>query len=172
MERPFRDKRIIGVTSHRRENFGDGMEAIASAIRRLAAPEDVAPIFPVHLNPNVWKVMDRRLAGLDNVALVEPLDYLHFVQPLEISALMPTDSGGVQEEASAFSKPVLVMRETTERPEGVAAGTSRLVGANPDRVVAKAERLLDDEDAYAAMARAHNRFGDGRSATRIAKLLA
>ena len=172
LEERFSGKRVIGVTSHRRENFGEGMEAVASAICRLAARNDVALVFPVHSNPNVREVMHGRLAGLDNVALVEPLDYPDFVRLLEISTLMLTDSGGVQEEAPSLGTPVLVMRETTERPEGVAAGTARLVGTDPDRIVAEAERLLDDRAAYAAMARAHNPFGDGRSAARIAELLA
>lgn len=172
LEARFAGKRIIGLTSHRRENFGQGMEAIAEAVARLAARPDVAVIFPVHLNPNVRAVMSRRLAGLDNVALIEPLDYPHFARLLDISALMLTDSGGVQEEAPALGKPVLVMRETTERPEGVAAGTARLVGTDAGRIVAETARLLDDEGAYAAMARAHNPFGDGRAARRIVELLA
>jgi len=172
LERRFAGKRVIGVTSHRRENFGQGMEAIAEAIRRLATRPDVAMIFPVHLNPNVRSVMNERLAGLENVALIEPLDYLHFARLLDISTLMLTDSGGVQEEAPALGKPVLVMRETTERPEGIEAGTARLVGTDADCIVAETERLLDDDGAYAAMARAHNPFGDGRSAVRIANLLA
>ena len=172
IERRFLGKRIIGVTSHRRENFGEGMEAIATAISRLAARDDLALVFPVHLNPNVRAVMNRRLAGLDNVALIEPLDYPHFVRLLEIATLILTDSGGVQEEAPALGKPVLVMRETTERPEGVAASTAKLVGADSDKIVAETERQLDDAEAYAAMARAHNPFGDGRSAPRIVELLA
>jgi len=172
LERRFAGKRIVGVTSHRRENFGGGMEAIAEAIRRLAARPDVAMIFPVHLNPNVRSVMSERLAGLENVALIEPLDYPHFARLLDISTLMLTDSGGVQEEAPALGKPVLVMRETTERPEGIEAGTAKLVGTNADRIVAEAERLLDHDAAYAAMARAHNPFGDGHSAARIVELLA
>jgi UDP-N-acetylglucosamine 2-epimerase (non-hydrolysing) len=172
LEQRFAGKRIIGVTSHRRENFGGGMEAIADAIRRLAARPDVAMIFPVHLNPNVRQVMNERLAGLSNVALIEPLDYPHFARLLAISTLLLTDSGGVQEEAPALGKPVLVMRETTERPEGIEAGTAKLVGTDADRIVAEAERLLDDQAAYAAMARAHNPFGDGRSAARILELLA
>lgn len=172
LEQRFSGKRIIGVTSHRRENFGEGMEAIAGAIRRLAARPDVAVIFPVHLNPNVRSVMNQRLAGLENVALIEPLDYPHFARLLDISTLLLTDSGGVQEEAPALGKPVLVMRETTERPEGVKAGTAKLVGTDADRIVAEAERLLDDAASYSAMARAHNPFGDGRSAARIADLLA
>lgn len=172
LERRFAGRRIIGVTSHRRENFGEGMRAIADAVRRLAARGDVALIFPVHLNPNVRPVMEAQLAGLANVALMEPLDYPHFARLLDICHLMLTDSGGVQEEAPALGKPVLVMRQTTERPEGVEAGTALLVGTDADRITAEAERLLDDEAAYAAMARAHNPFGDGRSAARIAELLA
>jgi UDP-N-acetylglucosamine 2-epimerase (non-hydrolysing) len=172
LEERFAGKRIVGVTSHRRENFGEGMEAIAGAIRRLAERDDVALIFPVHLNPNVRTVMNERLGGLANVALIEPLDYPNFARLLAISTLMLTDSGGVQEEAPALGKPVLVMRETTERPEGIAAGTAKLVGTDADRIVAEAARLLDEEAAYAAMARAHNPFGDGRSAARIAELLA
>lgn len=172
LEARFAGKRIIGVTSHRRENFGGGMEGIADAIRRLAARGDVAMIFPVHLNPNVRKVMNERLAGLDNVALIEPLDYPHFARLLDICTLMLTDSGGVQEEAPALGKPVLVMRETTERPEGIEAGTARLVGTDADTIVAETARLLDDAQAYEAMAQAHNPFGDGKSSGRIADLLA
>ena len=172
LEARFAGKHILGMTSHRRENFGEGMEAIAEAIGRLAQRDDVALIFPVHLNPNVRKVMNERLAGLDNVALIEPLDYPHFARLLAICDLMLTDSGGVQEEAPALGKPVLVMRETTERPEGLAGGTARLVGTDADRIVAEATRLLDDADAYAAMSRAHNPFGDGGSAARIVELLA
>jgi UDP-N-acetylglucosamine 2-epimerase (non-hydrolysing) len=172
LEARFAGKRIIGMTSHRRENFGDGMEGIASAVKRLAAREDIAVIFPVHLNPNVRKVMNEALGGLDNVALIEPLDYPHFARLLDIAHLMLTDSGGVQEEAPALGKPVLVMRETTERPEGVEAGTAKLVGTDADTIVAEVTRLLDDEAAYAAMAKAHNPFGDGHSAARICDLLA
>jgi UDP-N-acetylglucosamine 2-epimerase (non-hydrolysing) len=172
LERRFAKRRIVAVTTHRRESFGAGMDAIAAAVRRLAARPDVAVIFPVHPNPAVREVMERELGGLANVALVAPLDYPHFVRLLGIADLLLTDSGGVQEEAPALGKPVLVMRETTERPEGVAAGTARLVGTDPDRIVAEAEWLLDDPAAYAAMARAHNPFGDGRSAARIVELLA
>jgi UDP-N-acetylglucosamine 2-epimerase (non-hydrolysing) len=172
LEARFVGKRIIGVTSHRRESFGDGMQAIAAAIRRLAARPDVAVIFPVHLNPNVRQVMERELAGLANVALIEPLDYPHFARLLGLAHLMLTDSGGVQEEAPALGKPVLVMRETTERPEGIAVGTAKLVGTDADAIVTEAERLLDDEAAYSTMARAHNPFGDGKSAGRIVELLA
>jgi UDP-N-acetylglucosamine 2-epimerase (non-hydrolysing) len=172
LEQRFAGKRIVAVTTHRRESFGAGMQAIATAIRRLAARPDVAVIFPLHLNPEVRGVMERELAGLDNVALIEPLDYPHFARLLAIATLILTDSGGVQEEAPALGTPVLVMRATTERPEGVAAGTARLVGTDPERIVAEAARLLDDPAAHAAMARAHNPFGDGRSAARIVELLA
>ena len=172
LEQRFAGRRIIGVTTHRRENFGEGMRQIAEAVRRIAARPDVAVIFPVHLNPNVRSIMQAELAGLDNVALIEPLDYPHFARLMAISTLMLTDSGGVQEEAPALGKPVLVMRETTERPEGVEAGTARLVGTDAERIVAETSRLLDDNEAYAAMARAHNPFGDGKAATRIVELLA
>jgi UDP-N-acetylglucosamine 2-epimerase (non-hydrolysing) len=168
----FSGKRIIGVTSHRRENFGGGLEAIAEAVRRIAARDDVAVIFPVHPNPNVRKVMDAALAGLSNVAMIEPLDYPHFARLLGMAEIMLTDSGGVQEEAPALGKPVLVMRETTERPEGVEAGTAKLVGTSADTIVSEIFTLLDDKGAYEAMARAHNPFGDGRSAARIVQLIA
>ena len=172
LEQRFAGKRIIGMTSHRRENFGEGMQNIANAVKRIASRPDVAVIFPVHMNPNVRAVMNEQLEGLDNVALIEPLDYPHFARLLDISHLMLTDSGGVQEEAPALGKPVLVMRETTERPEGVVAGTAKLVGTDTDTIVRETERLLDDGEAYSAMARAHNPFGDGMAAARIAELLA
>ncbi|WP_374284870.1 non-hydrolyzing UDP-N-acetylglucosamine 2-epimerase [Novosphingobium sp.] len=171
LEARFEGKRIIGVTSHRRENFGGGMEAIAEAIRQIAARPDVAVIFPVHLNPNVRAVMNTALAGLDNVALIEPLDYPHFARLLSIAEIMLTDSGGVQEEAPALGKPVLVMRETTERPEGVSAGTARLVGTETATIVTEIFTLLDDKAAYASMAQAHNPFGDGHAARRIVERL-
>ena len=172
LETRFAGRRIIGVTSHRRENFGGGLEAIARAIRSIAARPDVALIFPVHPNPNVRRVMEADLVGLDNVALIEPLDYPHFARLLAIADIMLTDSGGVQEEAPALGKPVLVMRETTERPEGIAAGTARLVGTDSSRIVSEIFTLLDDKAAYGAMARAHNPFGDGKSAFRIRELIA
>jgi len=168
----FAGRRIIAVTSHRRENFGDGMANIAGAIRDIAAREDVAVIFPVHPNPNVRRVMDAALADLPNVAMVEPLDYPNFVGLLDACEIVLTDSGGVQEEAPSLGKPVLVMRETTERPEGVAAGTARLVGTDRARIVAEIFTLLDDKAAYGAMARAHNPFGDGQAAARIARIIA
>ena len=172
LERRFAGRRVIGVTTHRRENFGGGLEAIARAVRRIAARNDVALIFPVHPNPNVRAVMDAALGDLANVAMIAPLDYPHFARLLGLAELVLTDSGGVQEEAPALGKPVLVMRETTERPEGVAAGTARLVGTDEDSIVSEVFTLLDDKAAYEAMARAHNPFGDGRSAARIVELLA
>lgn len=168
----FAGKRTIAVTSHRRENFGDGMKAIAEAIAAIAARPDVAVVFPVHPNPHVRRAMEPILGGLSNVALIDPLDYPHFVRLLAISDLVLTDSGGVQEEAPAFGKPVLVMRETTERPEGIAAGTAKLVGTDKARIVSEVFRLLDDKDAYSAMARAHNPFGDGTAAKQIAEIVA
>ncbi|HKY81497.1 MAG TPA: UDP-N-acetylglucosamine 2-epimerase (non-hydrolyzing) [Sphingobium sp.] len=168
----FAGKRIVAVTSHRRENFGGGMEAIARSIADIAARPDVAVIFPVHPNPNVRPVMESVLGGLPNVAMIEPLDYPHFVRLLDMCHLVLTDSGGVQEEAPSLGKPVLVMRETTERPEGIAAGTAKLVGTDRARIVAQVLALLDDEAAYAAMARAHNPFGDGHAAERIAAVIA
>jgi UDP-N-acetylglucosamine 2-epimerase (non-hydrolysing) len=168
----FSGRRIIAVTSHRRENFGEGMKAIADAIAGIAARDDVAVIFPVHPNPHVRSAMEPILGGLSNVALIDPLDYPHFVRLLGMSSLVLTDSGGVQEEAPSLGKPVLVMRETTERPEGIAAGTARLVGTDTNRIVSEIFSLLDDESAYNAMARAHNPFGDGRAAERIAEIIA
>jgi UDP-N-acetylglucosamine 2-epimerase (non-hydrolysing) len=167
----FSDRKIIGVTSHRRENLGDGLTNIASALRTIAERDDVALIFPVHLNPKVRAIMQDALGDLDNVAMIEPLDYPNFVSLLNHCSFMMTDSGGVQEEAPALGKPVLVMRDTTERPEGVAAGTAKLVGTDKDVILAEATRLLDDEDYYLAMARAHNPFGDGKASQRIADII-
>ncbi len=172
LENRLAGKRIIAVTSHRRENLGHGLDNIALALRRIAARPDVAVVFPLHPNPAVRTVMERALGGLSNVALIDPLDYPHFVRLLGWCEIMLTDSGGVQEEAPALGKPVLVMRETTERPEGVAAGTARLVGTDEDRIVTEIFTLLDDNSAYQAMARAHNPFGDGRASARIVERLA
>lgn len=168
----FAGKRIVAVTSHRRENFGQGMKAIADAIAAIAARNDVAVVFPVHPNPHVRSAMEPILGDLANVALIDPLDYPHFVRLLGMSELVLTDSGGVQEEAPSLGKPVLVMRETTERPEGVEAGTARLVGTDKERIVSEIFKLLDDDAAYDAMARAHNPFGDGTAAQQIAEIIA
>jgi len=168
----FAGRRIILVTTHRRENFGDGMMNIARAIGRIADRPDVAVLFPMHPNPHVGQAMDAVLGQRDNVARIAPLDYPHFIRALELADLVLTDSGGVQEEAPSLGRPVLVMRETTERPEGIAAGTARLVGTDESRIVSEVSTLLDDKDLYAAMARAHNPFGDGQAAARIAKAIA
>lgn len=168
----FSGKRIIAVTAHRRENFGRGMEQIAAALQQLAAREDVAVIYPMHPNPNVSKVMQPALTGAENVALIEPLDYLGFVAMMEASDLVLTDSGGIQEEAPSLGKPVLVMRDTTERPEGIKAGTAALVGANTKAILENAYRLLDDPDAYSAMAQAHNPYGNGTASAQIAEIIA
>ena len=168
----FAGKRIVLVTTHRRENFGDGMASIARSIARIAARDDVAVIFPMHPNPNVGAVMDDLLGTPANVARIAPLDYTHFIRALELCDLALTDSGGVQEEAPALGKPVLVMRDTTERPEGVTAGTAKLIGTDEDRIVSEVFTLLDDKAAYSAMARAHNPFGDGQASNRIARIVA
>jgi UDP-N-acetylglucosamine 2-epimerase (non-hydrolysing) len=170
-EARFRGRKIIGITTHRRENFGDGMDNIAAAIRAIAARDDVACIFPVHMNPNVRAVMEAALCDLPNVAMIEPLDYPNFVRLLSISHILLTDSGGVQEEAPALGKPVLVMRDTTERPEGINAGTAKLIGTDKDRIISQIFTLLDDDTAYAAMARAHNPFGDGHASQRTAEII-
>lgn len=166
------NRRMVLATAHRRENFGGGMEAIARAVARLAERPDLSVLLPVHPNPNVVSVMDRFLGRHTNVIRIEPLDYPHFVRALDLCHLALTDSGGVQEEAPALGKPVLVMRETTERPEGVAVGAARLVGADEDRIVSEVFKLLDDKPAYEAMARAPNPYGDGRAAGRIAEIVA
>jgi len=168
----FAQRRIIAVTAHRRENFGAGMEQIALALQGLAARDDVAIIYPLHPNPKVAQVMRPALAGLDNIALINPLDYLDFVAMMAACDIVLTDSGGIQEEAPSLGKPVLVMRDTTERPEGVAAGTAKLVGADTAVIIAETTRLLDDRGAYEGMAKAHNPYGDGAASRRIANLIA
>ena len=168
----FSGRRIIAVTTHRRENFGEGMAKIARAVADVAKRPDVAVIFPVHPNPHIRPIVEKALSGFKNVALIRPLDYPHFVRLLGMAELVLTDSGGVQEEAPALGKPVLVMRETTERPEGVAAGAALLVGTDCRRIVAEVFRLLDDKAAYAGMALARTPYGDGRAAERIARIVA
>ena len=160
-------KRVVLVTGHRRESFGGGFERICRAIARVAARDDVEIIYPVHLNPNVKGPVEERLGGIDNVRLIAPQDYLPFVYLMERADVILTDSGGVQEEAPSLGKPVLVMRDTTERPEAVEAGTVRLVGTDENLIVAEMFRLLDDNDAYRSMSRAHNPYGDGLAADRI-----
>ena len=167
----FAGRKIVLVTTHRRENFGDGMTNIAHALARIADRDDAAILFPMHPNPQVGAVMDDVLGDRANIARIAPLDYPHFIRALDCCDLALTDSGGVQEEAPALGKPVLVMRDTTERPEGVAAGTARLIGTDRDRIVAEVFTLLDDRTAHAAMARAHNPFGDGHASERIARII-
>ncbi len=165
--------RLLLITGHRRENFGAGFERICEAIARLARRyPGMDLVYPVHLNPNVQEPVNRLLSGIANVHLIEPQDYLPFVWLMARSTLILTDSGGVQEEAPSLGKPVLVMRDTTERPEAVAAGTVRLVGTDTDAIVAGASLLLDDADEYRRMSVAHNPYGDGRACERIAQALA
>ncbi len=165
-------RKLIAVTTHRRESFGEGIESICRALARLAARDDVHVVLPVHRNPNVLDVVTRNLGGERNVTLLEPLGYVPFVDLMRRAHLLITDSGGVQEEGPSFGKPVLVMREKTERPEAVEAGTSMLVGTDADRIYGAAARLLEDEGAYGRMARAGNPYGDGHASERIADALA
>lgn len=164
-------KRLILVTGHRRENFGQGFENICHALAQLAQRPDVQIVYPVHLNPQVQEPVRRILGNVPNVVLIEPQDYLPFVYLMDKSSIIITDSGGVQEEAPSLGKPVLVMRDTTERPEAVEAGTVKLVGTDTATIVHQATELLDNSSAYQAMARAHNPYGDGQAAARIASLL-
>jgi len=166
---PYLDatKRLVLVTGHRRENFGAGFEAMCQALRAIAAQPGVQVVYPVHLNPNVQETVHRILRGVSNVHLIDPLDYLPFVYLMKRSHIILTDSGGIQEEAPSLAKPVLVMRDTTERPEAVAAGTVRLVGTDRDKIVSETLRLLTDEAAYQHMAYAHNPYGDGQACQRI-----
>jgi len=170
---PFLDqnKKLILVTGHRRENFDGGIDRICTALKVLATRGDVQIVYPVHPNPNVRNVVEAQLSGVPNIHLVDPQDYLPFLYLQKRSYLVLTDSGGVQEEAPSLGKPVLVMRENTERPEGVAAGTARLVGTDIDLITSNANRLLDDPAAYRGMAEKHNPYGDGRASARIVEEL-
>ncbi len=165
------DKKLILVTGHRRENQHGGLEKICVAMRGLASRGDIQVVYPVHLNPKVQQAAASVLKGVDDVHLIPPLDYLPFVWLMDRSHLIVTDSGGIQEEAPSLGKPVLVTRDTTERPEAVDAGTVRLTGADTDAILWEAERLLDDPAAYATMAQAHNPYGDGQAADRIVQCL-
>ena len=168
----WKQSRFVLITGHRRENFGDGLLRICEALRDLANHfADVHFVYPVHLNPNVQKPVHRILAGLYNVHLIEPLNYEPFVYLLNHSCLVLTDSGGIQEEAPSLGKPVLVMRDVTERPEAVEAGTVALVGANRERIVDGIVRLLEDQAHYQQMSRAHNPYGDGKACRRILDVL-
>ena len=164
-------KRLILVTAHRRENFGKPFENICHAIKELATREDVEIVYPVHLNPNVQEPVNRILKGTPRVTLLPPLDYRPMVHLMKHAKLLITDSGGLQEEAPSLGIPVLVLRETTERPEGIEAGTLKLVGTETSQIVREAERLLDDPAAHAKMAKAVNPYGDGHAAERIIQTL-
>jgi UDP-N-acetylglucosamine 2-epimerase (non-hydrolysing) len=165
------DKKLILVTAHRRENFGKPLEDICHAIKKLAAHGDVEIVYPVHLNPNVQRPVHRILENVNHITLLPPLDYLPLVGVMKHSTLILTDSGGIQEEAPALGIPVLVLREVTERPEGIEAGTLKLVGTDAQRIVEEATRLLEDKSAYDAMAKAANPFGDGHAAEHIVRAL-
>jgi UDP-N-acetylglucosamine 2-epimerase (non-hydrolysing) len=164
-------KKLILVTAHRRENFGEPLENICRALKELASRGDVQIVYPVHLNPRVQEPVNRILKDVNHITLLPPLDYLLLVHLMKHATLILTDSGGIQEEAPAFGVPVLVLREVTERPEGVVAGALKLVGTGASHIVREARRLLDDESAYAAMAKTSNPFGDGHAAERIVQSL-
>ncbi|EOS93600.1 UDP-N-acetylglucosamine 2-epimerase (non-hydrolyzing) [Erwinia tracheiphila] len=171
---PFLDasKKMILVTGHRRESFGGGFERICSALAEIAHRHpDAQIVYPVHLNPNVSEPVNRILRDIDNIVLIEPQEYLSFVYLMLRSWMILTDSGGIQEEAPSLGKPVLVMRDTTERPEAVEAGTVRLVGTDVKKIVSEVTRLLMDEEAYQSMNRAHNPYGDGLACQRIVQAL-
>ncbi len=169
---PDGNKKIILVTGHRRENFGQGFEDICEALKKIAdTNKDVEIIYPVHLNPNVQEPVMRIIGNVKNIRLIDPLDYEPFVYLMNKSYLILTDSGGVQEEAPSLGKPVLVMRDTTERPEAVSAGTVKLVGTNKFLIFDEAQKLLNNEDAYRKMSLAHNPYGDGKASERIIDVL-
>jgi len=161
-------KKLIVVTAHRRESFGQGFENICAALLRLGRRGDVQIAYPVHRNPNVLEPVERLLGGNPNILLLPPLDYVPFVDLMTRAALLLTDSGGIQEEGPSLGKPILVMREKTERPEAVEAGTVKLVGTDEDRIVREASLLLDSDDERARMSRVHNPYGDGHASRRIA----
>ncbi len=162
------DKRLILVTAHRRENFGEPLRQICAAIREIVASyRDVHVVYPVHLNPNVRGAVYEQLAGVAGITLLDPLEYLPLVHLMKASCLVLTDSGGLQEEAPSLGKPVLVLREVTERPEGVAAGTVKIAGTDRRRIIAETARLLEDRAEYERMSRAINPYGDGHASERI-----
>lgn len=164
-------KKLIVVTAHRRESFGEGFQRICSALAQLAQRGDVQIVYPVHPNPNVEGPVKANLAGLPNVFLVEPLDYVAFVDLMRRAYLLVTDSGGIQEEGPSLGKPILVLREKTERPEAVEAGTVKLVGTDVERILEQARLLLDAPEEYQRMARVHNPYGDGCASRRIGGLI-
>lgn len=167
-----RDRKMVLVTGHRRESFGGGFEGICRAIREIAETPDVQIVYPVHLNPNVREPVNRMLSGVPNIHLLEPAGYDEFIYLMDRAYLILTDSGGIQEEAPSFGKPVLIMRETTERREAIDAGVAKLVTTDYERIVAETNALLTQPQAYAAMVRVSNPFGDGTAARRIAENVA
>lgn len=168
----WKNKRFVLITGHRRENFGEGFLEICEAIKVLATHNnDTHFVYPVHLNPNVQKPVNEILSGLENIWLIEPLEYEEFVYLLNYSYLVLTDSGGIQEEAPSLGKPVLVMRDVTERPEAVEAGTVKLVGASKKNIIASIDTLLNDKGLYSKMSKAHNPYGDGRACDRIVNFI-
>ncbi len=171
---PFLDdgQKMILVTGHRRESFGGGFERICRALKTLALKyPEIQIVYPVHLNPNVQEPVKKYLDGIDNIYLIPPQEYLPFVYLMMSSHLILTDSGGIQEEAPSLGKPVLVMRETTERPEAIEAGTVKLVGTSVDGIISEVSMLLDDAGAYQRMSLAHNPYGDGHACERIIRAL-
>ncbi len=164
-------KKLIVVTAHRRESFGEGFVRICSALAHLSERPDVQIVYPVHPNPNVRGPVEKYLSGRKNIVLVEPLEYVPFVDLMRRAYLLITDSGGVQEEGPSLGKPILVLREKTERPEAVEAGTVKLVGTSEERILGEAGRLLEDREEYERMARVHNPYGDGRASSRINDLI-
>lgn len=164
-------KRMVLTTGHRRENFDGGLERVCRGLASLAERDDIVIVYPVHLNPNVQKAANAVLGGHKNVHLIPPLDYLPFLYLMRRAELIVTDSGGIQEEAPSLGKPVLVTRDTTERPEAVDAGTAELVGTDMDKLLQRLGVLLDDPEAYQAMSRAHNPYGDGKASARIVERL-
>lgn len=166
-------RRLVMVTAHRRENFGAPFEDLCNGLRALAEayPNDIQIVYPVHLNPNVQEPVKRLLSGISNIALLPPMDYLPMVHMLKHATIVLTDSGGIQEEATSLGVPTLVLRQVTERPEGIEAGVLKLVGTDPTRILQEASRLLDDPAVYQSMAAAKNPFGDGHAAPRIIKAL-
>ena len=165
-------KRMILVTGHRRENFGQGFINICEALKTLAINNpDIDIVYPVHLNPNVQKPVKELLSDVSNVHLIEPLQYETFLYLMSKSYFIITDSGGVQEEAPSLGKPVLVMRDTTERPEALEAGTVKLVGTNSEMIIKEAQKLLDDKTEYEKMSKAHNPYGDGKACVKIVEFI-
>jgi UDP-N-acetylglucosamine 2-epimerase (non-hydrolysing) len=167
----LKGKKIILVTAHRRENFGKPLENICYSLKEISKLDNIHIVYPVHLNPNVWNTVHRILSKIENISLIKPLDYFSLVSMMKKSYLILTDSGGIQEEAPSLGKPVLVLREVTERPEGIEAGTAKLVGTDKENIIRETLKLLKNKKEYEKMAKAVNPYGDGRASKRIANIL-